>query len=191
MKSLAWRSGSFGPFVMCFLGGNPLYMCHNDKMYTNYMEYVLLYLRWENILRGVVRQRIAQFCVAFSCICFLSHHVSKCFIQKVVSYFIFLYLSCCWDFSGTSVHTWSISQFPYLFIAAAIFWEVCWQLLIAMHYIFLYLDLPSFVPSPLFGNCLTHTKILSSLYLPYQFAVTLCKCLWFCCDFIIFSFVFS
>jgi len=41
--------------------------------------------------------------------------------------------------------------------------------------------------SPLSGNCLTHTETLSSLYLPYQFAVTLCKCL---CDFAVISLYF-
>jgi hypothetical protein len=51
---------------MCFLGGNPLYMCQNDEMYINDMEYVLLHIRSEHILRGAVRQGIAQVCVAFS-----------------------------------------------------------------------------------------------------------------------------
>ena len=98
---------------MCFLGGNPLYMCHNDKMYTNYMEYVLLHLKWENILNGVVRQGIAQFFVAFS-------YVSASWVITLPSalskrsWAIFLYFACCWDFSGTSVHTWSVSHNFYI-----------------------------------------------------------------------------
>lgn len=63
------------------------------------------------MLMGVVRKGIAHFCVAFSYGSASSRHASKCFIQKVPSYFILLYFACCWDFSGTSVHTWSESQF--------------------------------------------------------------------------------
>lgn len=70
-------------------------------MYTNYMEYVLLHLRWENILRGVVRQGIAQFCVAFS------------------------YVSASWVITLPSVlskRSWAI-LFSYILLAAGIFQE--------------------------------------------------------------------
>jgi len=86
------------------------------------MDYVLLHLRWKNMLRGVVRKGIAHFCVAFSYGSASSHHDSKCFIQKVLSHFILLYFACCWDFSGTSVHTCqSLTISLFVFMAAAIF----------------------------------------------------------------------
>lgn len=53
-------------------------------------------------------------CFFLTCIYFLSHHTSKWFIQKVLSHFIFLYFACCWDFSGTSLHTWSESHNFYI-----------------------------------------------------------------------------
>lgn len=56
----------------------------------------------------------ARNCTILCCfliwICFMSHHASKCFIQKVLRNFIFLYFACCWDCSGTPVHIWSESH---------------------------------------------------------------------------------
>jgi len=146
------------------------------------------------MLRGVVRKGIAHFCVAFSYGSASSRHASKCFIQKVLSHFILLYFACCWDFSGTSVHTWSESHNFSICVHGSCN-ILSNQLTVAYcHALHFYLfglvvgyvfgSVPS---SPLSGNCLTHTETLSSLYLPYQFAVTLCKCL---CDFAVISLYF-
>jgi hypothetical protein len=152
------------------------------------MEYVLLHLRWENMLRGVVRKGIAQFSVAFSYGFALSRHASK----KILSHFILLYFACWWDFSGTSVHTWSVSQFLYLCSWLLQFSEQsvdsCLLPCITFFYIWIscriciwictFFTLVWKLPNP-------HRNII--FIVPSLSAVTLCKCL---CDFAVISLYF-